>query len=155
MKFKLHHVLDEKTVSLDKFAFSSKEEVFLEMAKMFKNANIIDDESEFIAALNQREMIGSTYMGRLIALPHGKSNTVLKPGIGFCRCEKSFKYKSYGEVGYVKYIFMLAVPESQSGEDHMRILASLAGLLVNDSFVESLDNCKDYNDLVALISDYN
>lgn len=129
--------------------------MFEMMAEKFLEAGFISNKQSYINALEYRESIGSTYMGNMIGMPHGKCDEVLKSGIGFCRCKEPFVYESHGESGQVKYIFMLAIPGSQSGEEYMRVLANLAGLLVHDDFLQILSRCTDYDNLIENIENYN
>jgi mannitol/fructose-specific phosphotransferase system IIA component (Ntr-type) len=80
------------------------------MAKLLKNAGCIEDESEFVKALYEREKQGSTYMGNGIAIPHGKSDTVKRAAAAFCRCAP-FLYESNNDTGEVGIVFVLAVPQ--------------------------------------------
>lgn len=154
-KLCLSQTLVKNAVVLDHEPFHSKEEMFEMMADKFLEAGIISNKQSYINALEYRESIGSTYMGNMIGMPHGKCDEVLKSGIGFCRLKEPFVYESHGESGEVKYIFMLAIPGSQSGEEYMRVLANLAGLLVHDDFLQILSKCTDYDNLIENIENYN
>ena len=124
-------LLPEMTI-LDRETFSGKEEVFAFMSEKFA-------ENE------------STYSGNLLAIPHGICDEVVKPGIGFCRVNTPFIYRSHGEEGEVKYIFTLAVVGEEGKMEHLRILASLAGILAHDEFLEALSNVKSYEEIIEEI----
>lgn len=149
----LSQVLMEEVVILDAEPFADKNALFDFLSTKLMDAGIVKDSAKFHEALDARENIGSTYMGNLIALPHGKSDTVVKPGVAFCRCKTSFKYQSFGEVGDVRYIFVLAISEGQSAEEYLRVLATLAGLLAHDEFIDILESSVNYNDLVKAIKE--
>lgn len=151
----LGEVLVKEAVVLDCEPFTSKSEMFDFMASKFLEAGVVSNKQAFIDALNERESIGPTYMGNFIGLPHGKCDEVLKPGIGFCRCVEPFKYETYGEIGEVKYIFMLAIAGTQTGDQYMRVLATLAGLLSHEEFLERLAKCKTYEEIIESINNYN
>lgn len=153
-KIDLAKVLVKEACVLDHEPFSSKEEMFQFMAKKFKEAGIITDEEQYIASLEEREAVGSTYMGNLIGLPHGKSESVVKPGIGFCKCKEPFTYKSYGEEGQVKFVFMLAIAMDQGADNYMRVLATLAGLLTHQEFLDILDKGTSYEEIMEQIQTY-
>lgn len=148
----LADVFIKDAVVFDHEPYASKEEMFDDMAQRFVNAGIVTDKDAYVKALEERESLGPTYMGNLIGLPHGKCDEVLQPGIGFCRCKKPFLYKSAGEEGDVKYVFMLAIAGTQSGDQYMRVLATLAGLLAHEDFIEALDSCHTYEDVLKEIS---
>ena len=93
----LSKVLIRDTVLLDVEPFTDKETMFETLAAKFEAAGIVTDAKQYIKALEERETLGSTYMGNMIALPHGKCDAVVKPGIGFCRCKQTFRYCSHDE----------------------------------------------------------
>lgn len=148
-------VLKEETVILDEIEFNSKEEVFLELSKVLESVGIVKNHLDFVKCLNERENQGSTYMGHMIGLPHGRGKTVNEPGIVFCRVKKPFIYESNGEKGDVKYIFMLAISEDQSNEEYMLVLATLARMLAHHEFIEKLGIIKDYQELVDIVRNFN
>ena len=154
-KVDLATVLVKEAVVLDKEPFASKEEMFDFMASKFVEAKIVTDKDKYIEALEYRETLGPTYMGNMIGLPHGKCDEVVKPGIGFCRCKETFSYKSCGEEGEVKYVFMLAIAGNQTGDQYMRVLATLAGLLAHEDFIEKLDKVTSYEEVLNAVKEYN
>ena len=151
----LSDVIPGNLVILDHKPFLNKDKMFDSLSKEFEKSGIVSDAGAFKHSLEERETLGSTYMGNFIAMPHGRCCEVIKPGIAFCRCSGTFPYESYDEKGNVKYIFMLAVVEDDISNQHLQILAKLAGLLVNDDFVNGLDNVKNHSELIKLIKETN
>lgn len=132
--------------------FSSKEELFEYMSGRFEETGIVLDRKAFKQALEKRESLGPTYMGDFIAIPHGQCTEVLKPGVGFIRCSDSFNYDSAGDSGPVKYVFVLAVSSSQEGNQHLKILATLAGYLMRDDFRDLMEHAGSYEEFMEGIS---
>ena len=151
----LSDVIPNNLVILNHKPFQSKEKMFDILSKKFEKSGIVSDACAFKHSLEYRETLGSTYMGNFIALPHGRCKEVLKPGMAFCRCSDYFPYESYDEKGDVRYIFMLAISENDISNNHLRILAKLAGLLANDKFVKSLELVNNHNELMNLIENTN
>lgn len=141
-------VLLEELFILNHSPFACKEELFSYMAERFEEKGVISDRNAFVKSLEHRETLGSTYMGDFIAIPHGRCEEVLKPGVGFIRCKESFQYDSAGESGPVKYIFVLAVSSRQESDQHLRILATLAGYLMKDEFRCLIREVKNYSEMI-------
>lgn len=146
-------LLPEMTI-LDRETFKDKEEVFDLMSKKFSENGIVTDAEKFKEALYKREEEGSTYIGNLLAIPHGICDEVVRPAIGFCRVNTPFLYCSNGEEGEVKYIFTLAVAGAEEGGrmEHLRILAALAGILAHDEFLEALEKVQSYEEIIEEIN---
>ncbi|NLC97138.1 MAG: PTS sugar transporter subunit IIA [Erysipelotrichaceae bacterium] len=154
-KVNLANVLVKEAVIIDCNPFESKDEMFKFMVSKFEEAKIVSDSKSYLKSLYEREELGSTYMGNYIGLPHGRSEGVVRPGIGFCKCKVPFEYESFGEKGKVKYVFMLAIASYQNSEEYMRVLATLAGYLVHDEFISGLDKCRSYEELIELIKNFD
>lgn len=146
--------ISDKTVILDHAPFRDKDELFRFFAARFKEDGRILNEEDFVSALYQREDTGPTYMGEFIALPHGKSDTVQKNTIGFCRLTEPMLYRSFDEEGPVKLIFMLGVQGSAQGKEYLRILATLSRLLVYEEFISSLENAGSYEDVLKVFEEF-
>lgn len=144
----LAEVLLDEMVILDCDPFKDKEDMFDTMTRRFEEAGFVSDARAYKEALEYRETLGPTYMGNFVAIPHGKCKEVLKPGIGFCRCKEPFIYESGGESGEVKYIFVLAISDNQENDYHLRVLATLAGMLAHDEFINLLETAASYEDLI-------
>lgn len=141
-------ILLQDLILLDCEPFHNKEDLFNYMAAQFERSGIVSDKQAFKQSLDDREALGPTYMGNAIAIPHGKCKEVLRPGVGFIRCKDSFEYESGGERGMVKYIFVLAVSSEQQNNEHLRILATLAGYLMKDEFRDLISQVKSYQELM-------
>ena len=149
----LSEVLLDEMVILDREPFKDKDDMFNVMTRQFETAGLVSDAGAFKKALDFRETLGPTYMGNMIAIPHGKCKEVLTPGIGFCRCREPFIYESGGESGEVKYIFVLAISENQENDYHLRVLSTLAGFLAHDEFLALLEKAESYDDLIKGIKE--
>ena len=102
-------------------------------------------ERDIFDTLLQRERLGSTGVGKGIAIPHGKlTNFGDIVGI-FARLDHKIDFESVdGEP--VDLIFLLLAPEG-AGADHLKALARVARVLRNDKTVSAL---RDVNDRATL-----
>lgn len=99
------------------------------------------DEREIFNMLLQRERLGSTGLGRGIAIPHVKLNALREIVCLFARLDVPIEYDSHdGEP--VDLIFMLLAPEDASG-DHLKALARISRLVREPSVLDDLRNAPD------------
>ncbi len=148
---KIEEVLLPEMTILDRETFADKDELFTFMSERFYENGITTDAGKFKEALLEREEEGSTYIGNLLALPHGICDEVLHPGVGFCRVDKPFLYESHGEKGEVKYIFTMAIVGANGKTEHLRILATLAQLLAHEEFIDALGQVQSYEELMEAV----
>lgn len=149
--FLISEVILPETVDLNHGSFQSKDDLFRHMVSLLHQSGKINSEEKFLKALYEREAMGPTYMGNFIAIPHGKSETVVSSGIAFCRCTEGGWYESCHEAGTVKLVFMFAIPQETSGENYLKLLSTLARLLMHEDFIEKLYEAKDYGEVVKAI----
>ena len=151
MSFLISDVILPETVDLDYGSFKSKNDLFRHMVSLLYKAGKINSEEKFLESLYERESIGSTYMGNCIAIPHGKSEAVVSSGIAFCRCAEGGLYESCNETGVVNLIFMFAIPPQTSGENYLKLLSTLARLLMHEDFIQKIYGAKDYMEVIKAI----
>lgn len=102
-------------------------------------------------ALIQRERLGSTGMGRGIAIPHGRMTGLTRTVCLFARLDKAIAYDSLdGEP--VDLVFLLLAPED-AGADHLKALAKLSRLLRDIRTVEMLRTTRDPATLYAILTE--
>lgn len=87
-------------------------------------------------ALLERERLGSTGIGSAVALPHGRVNGLASATGAFCTLERALDYEAIDHKP-VTMVFALLVP-AQASDEHLKILAELAGLFSNKAWRERL-----------------
>lgn len=107
------------------------------------------DEHTVLDALIERERLGTTGVGRGIALPHTRLPKLEKIFCAFVKTQPVDFDSIDGKM--VDLAFLLLVPE-EAGADHLKALARLSRLLRNESVADALRNAKTVNDIYALIN---
>ncbi|MBA4494654.1 PTS sugar transporter subunit IIA [Paenactinomyces guangxiensis] len=90
-------------------------------------------------------------MGFGIAIPHGKSAGVSYPRVAFGRKLEGIDWNSMDDEK-AKLIFMIAVPEEQAGNEHLKILQALSRKLIDDSFRAQLLDAKTKDEVISLMN---
>ena len=102
-------------------------------------------------ALIERERLGTTGVGDGVAIPHGKLAELDRLYGFFARLDKPIDFESVDDQP-VDLIFLLLAPESAGG-DHLKALSRVSRLLRDKSLCKKLRDCREGEDLVALIID--
>ena len=130
-----------------------KEGVIREMVQSLMDASRIDaDEQESIVkAILKREELGSTGIGRGVAVPHTKHPSVdhlvgtvavSSEGVNFSSLD--------GEK--VQLFFLLISPPDRPG-DHLRALENISRQLRNDTFCRFLKQAKNVEEIWQLLDE--
>ena len=109
------------------------------------------DNEEVIKAILKRELLGSTGIGRSVAIPHTKHQCVerligtvalSRPGVSFDSLD-----------GEPVHVFVLLVSPQDRPGDHLRALENVSRVLRDDAFVRSLRQAKTREEIWALLTD--
>jgi PTS system nitrogen regulatory IIA component len=101
-------------------------------------------------ALQQRELLGSTGVGRGIAIPHGRLPSLQKILCVFARLEHAIDFEAPDEEP-VDLVFLLLAPE-HAGADHLKALARISRLLREPQSIDKLRTAPDRASLYALLT---
>jgi PTS system nitrogen regulatory IIA component len=105
---------------------------------------------EIFESLCARERLGSTGLGKGVAIPHGRIKGSQHVEASFIRLKKPVPFDAIdGEP--VDLLFCLAVPED-CGEDHLKLLAQVAELFSDNELLEKLREARDAGTLMQLLS---
>ncbi len=130
-----------------------KEGVIREMVQALMDAGqVVEDEFESIVqAILKREELGSTGIGRGVAVPHTKHPSVSRLVGNVAISEKGIDFDSLdGEK--VQLFFLLISPPDRPG-DHLRALENISRQLRNDTFCRFLKQSKTPEDIQQLLEE--
>jgi PTS system nitrogen regulatory IIA component len=105
---------------------------------------------EIFESLCARERLGSTGLGKGVAIPHGRIKGDRPIRASFIRLKKPLPYDSLdGEP--VDLLFAMTVPEN-CGEDHLKLLAHIAELFSDPELLQALRDADNSGALLKLLS---
>ncbi len=113
---------------------------------------ITDDKDAVLAAFKEREAQGPTGMTGGFALPHAKSAAVKEPAVVVVKFADAVEWKSMDD-NDVKAAIAIFVPDDEAGTTHLRILAQVAGLLMQPAFCEMILGSDDEAEIAAAIEE--
>ncbi|EHR32557.1 PTS sugar transporter subunit IIA [Helcococcus kunzii] len=139
----------EKDNIIFNLKIEDKENAIKYLANVFNKNGYLNDLSKYIEEVNKREETMSTSIGKGIAIPHGKTNAVNKPGIVVAKLSKPFIWDEV-ENEEISIIIMFAADEGE-GNTHLKMLADVSMKLMDDDFVEKLKTSKNKEELYKLL----
>jgi PTS system nitrogen regulatory IIA component len=128
----------------------SKKQVLHDLAQKAGELTGIDDRVIFETLL-QRERLGSTGLGRGIAIPHGKPAGLTRITCLFARLETPIDFDAT-DGQPVELVFLLLAPED-AGADHLKALARISRLLRDPLAIEKLKGSRDRAALHAVLTE--
>lgn len=136
-----------ETVKLDLEA-DTKDEALKELIALFG----LDDKSEGILfkMLKRRENLGSTGIGRGIAIPHCRSLVVNRLRVAFGRKSSGLDFKAIDEKP-VRYIFLIVAPPLEVSNQYLPVLGKIAQFGKDPRVPDQLAELASAEDFIALL----
>jgi mannitol/fructose-specific phosphotransferase system IIA component (Ntr-type) len=129
----------------------TKEEVIREMVRALHDAGQFPntDLDDVVKAVLRREELGSTGIGRGIAIPHSRHPSVgqLVGSLGLSKAGIDFKSID----GEPVHIFVLLISPQDRPGDHLRALENVVQAMKDDVFVQALKACETQAQVWELI----
>jgi len=118
----LREFFSEDAVKLE-LEGTSKDDILKEMISLLK----LDEKSEgmLFKMLKRRENLGSTGIGRSIAIPHCRSLVVNKLRVAFGRKSEGLDFKAIDEKP-VKFFFLIVAPPLEVSNQYLPVLGKIA-----------------------------
>jgi nitrogen PTS system EIIA component len=130
---------------------TTKEGVIREMVEGLKSAGYFKagEPEDIVKAILKRELLGSTGIGRGVAIPHTKHNSVDRL-IGTVALSKSGVIFDSLD-GEPVFVFVLLISPQDRPGDHLRALENVVRSMRNDEFVKELRQAHSKDEVWALL----
>ena len=145
---KITDLLSEKAINLHGKA-NSKEEAIIQLVDLMVENENINDKEAYKQAVLKREEEGTTGIGEGIAIPHGKTDAVEKPGLAVMIIPDGVDFKSL-DGSPAKLLFLIAAPNTKDNV-HLDVLSRLSTLLMDTDFRQALYNAKTPKEFLECI----
>ena len=108
-------------------------------------------KNKVLDALLAREKLGSTGLGKGIAIPHCRLEEIEKIYAAMLKLDTGVEFEST-DGRAVNFLFCMVVPEN-AADEHLQLLSGLAKLLANDQVRQSIEKCDHAKCLCDLLCD--
>jgi PTS system mannitol-specific IIC component len=125
-------------------AGASRDEAITQAGELLVRAGAVDPS--YVPAMHERETSVSTYMGNLLAIPHGTNEAkpaIRHTAISFVRYPGGIDWNG----NEVKFVVGIA----GAGDDHLKLLAKLAEVFVDREQVARLEAAQSPADVLAVL----
>ena len=148
MKMRITELLDKRSIALDG-APKNKSEALDQVVELMIKSGKIRDKEAYRAQVYEREEESTTGIGEGIAIPHGRGDSVIRPGLAAMVVRDGVDFDSLdGEK--VTLIFLIAAPNTKDNV-HLDVLSKLSVLMMDETFSNNLRNAKSVDEFLAII----
>ena len=132
---------------------NTKEGVIREMVENLRQAGYFknSEPEDIVKAILKRELLGSTGIGRGVAIPHAKHPSVerLIGAVGVSRTGVGFESLD----GEPVHVFVMLISPNDRPGDHLRALENVSRCLRDDGFVRVLRHATSRDTIWQQLSD--
>ncbi len=108
-----------------------KRDAILQTVEKMQESGVINSGDKFFQAVMEREALGSTAIGKGLALPHARTQFIDHIIIALARLKKGVDFDAV-DAEPVELIFLLGTPLKAVGE-YLTVLAKLSKILKDDN----------------------
>ena len=146
----LNKVIKSETIELN-LQGTTKEEILEELTDLLVKDGAISDKEGFLKDVYEREAVSSTGIGSHVAIPHGKSQSVVRTSIAMGRTTHDIEWESLDNKP-VKFIILFAVTEEDKNTTHIKLLSKVAGTLADEDLCKELLTVKSTEDIIRIFT---
>ncbi|MEN8204837.1 MAG: PTS IIA-like nitrogen regulatory protein PtsN [Pseudomonadota bacterium] len=118
----------------------SKKRLLEQVSELLASSSPDLSQNEIFDALLNREKLGSTGLGKGVAIPHGRMTTLEYPVCTFIKLGTPVDFDA-SDGQPVDLVFTLLVPE-ESTEEHLQVLSTIAEIFSNTGICSALRACE-------------
>lgn len=131
---------------------TTKDEAFELLSRLVVKENYANDAKKVLLALQAREKEGTTGMMDGFAIPHAKSDAIVKPGVAVLKLQKGVEWESM-DGKLITVVIALFIPENQSGTTHLQYLSKIARLLMKKEFKDTFEVANTVDSIAKLLEE--
>ena len=145
---KITDYMSEELILLNLKA-KTKDEALKELSALIGKSDKIEKKDVIYKALLERENLGSTGIGKGVAIPHAKTDAAQSLTIAFGISREGVDFKSLDQEK-VKIFFVFASPFKDS-QIYLKVLARISRLIRDENFREKLLSCESAKEVLECI----
>jgi fructose-specific phosphotransferase system IIA component len=143
--------LSEK-LFLSNLKAKNKDQVLKELIDLYVAEKIIRNREIVLKMLKQRETLGSTGLGKGVAIPHGRTTAAPEVLIAFGKSERGIDFDAIDKK-HVHLFFMIIAPPNDKENTYLPVLGSLVTKLNSASKRKKLRKVTSFEELVSALSE--
>ncbi len=146
---RISDILAIESISLNN-NYQDKEELLSKLVDLASNSNKIIDIEKCKKAVYDREDVMSTGVGKGIAIPHAKTESINNTVAALITLEGGIDFKSLDKKD-VNIAFLLLSEPINIG-NHLRMLSQISKLLNNESLRDNIIHAKSSQEVIDVIN---
>jgi mannitol/fructose-specific phosphotransferase system IIA component (Ntr-type) len=146
---KLFEFFNDTEVNLD-LAATTKKAVLEEMVELFG----LDQDAQqlLVKLLKKRENLGSTGIGKHVAIPHCRSLVVNRLRVAYGRKPAGLDFNAIDDLP-VNHLFLIVAPPVEISNQYLPVLGKIAQFCKNEQNIAQLNEISSTDEFLAVLED--
>ncbi len=128
-----------------------KIEVITELCSILASLYPEVEKETLVKVILERERLGSTGIGKGVAIPHGKIQGLSRIIVSFGRSREGVDFEAV-DGNPAHFFFLILVPHNSAGF-HLKVLAAVANMMNSEKVRQSLMGAEDREEIYSIIEE--
>mgnify|MGYP002624649921 CR=1 FL=1 len=142
----------EEDLFIPELKARDKEAALSEMVEALVRAQRIKEGGILLQALLQREHLGSTGIGRGVAVPHGRTLAVTRLGVVFARSSEGIAFDAVDDKP-VHLLFLTVAPPQERANLYLPVLGKIVQIVKSAKSRRQLLAAADFDEVAEIIEE--
>jgi mannitol/fructose-specific phosphotransferase system IIA component (Ntr-type) len=142
----------EKDLFIPELAAASKAEALKEMVRRLAETGRIRENDILLEMLHQRENLGSTGIGRGVAVPHGRSLAIPRLTVVFARSAAGIEFEAM-DGKPVHLLFLTVAPPQERSNLYLPVLGKIVETVKSARVRKQLLAASDFSQITGIFSE--
>jgi len=141
----------DESLFISSLAAKNKNDVFEELVDLFVQAKVVRKKDILLEMLHKRETLGSTGIGKNVAIPHGRTTAAIDVKIAFGRSDKGISFDAI-DGKPVHLIFVVLAPPHDENNKYLPVLGKLVEVVSEKANRDRLRKVETYEEFIKVMS---
>lgn len=142
----------EENLFIPELSAKDKDGILQEMVECLVKAQRIKEGGILLQMLRQREHLGSTGIGRGVAVPHGRTLAMTRLAVVFARSEAGVEFEAMDEKP-VHLIFLTVAPPQERTNLYLPVLGKIVEMVKGAKNRRRLQGAKDFDEVAEILEE--
>ncbi|OQX95659.1 hypothetical protein B6I21_04260 [candidate division KSB1 bacterium 4572_119] len=129
----------------------TKDDLFEEIVDQFVKVKYLKSREIVLEMLRQREKLGSTGVGKNVAIPHGRTTSASDIMIAFAKSKNGIEYDAI-DGKPVNLIFMIIAPPQDENNMYLPLLGKMVEVLNKSKNRNKLMQAETFDEFMEILS---
>ena len=142
----------EEDLFIPELSAKDKDGILKEMVECLVRAGRIKEGDILLQMLRQREHLGSTGIGRGVAVPHGRTLAITRLAVVCARSEAGIEFEAMDEKP-VHLVFLTVAPPQERSNLYLPVLGKIVEMVKSAKNRRRIQGAKNFDEIAEILEE--